>query len=402
MSNKLKFTFLLFSILITKQKLNCQNLSSILCANSYDKLHRNYETVNCIFPFSEAKVNYECRILYGEKLQSKNTDDVIEAILTLNYLPQQNESIFYWKSVQEQHHTQPKQLKRRSTHDSNDIEVFKYNASVILTKDKNTSIARLVLYKIYHETLYKVCVGFPGLIESNKICCTVEKQEEEEESNIFMSLIVFGVLAIIYAVVVIVFWLCPPSEFHTIEDLLEKLPTGHVERLKNLVIDHDKDLEEMSDLGSDKDLQGPDRSKYARSRKNKSKKRSTKIRIDDNVVEIDNPAYVEEDDDFEGTQWDNHSGNGDDEHRDEIELNLYKEAQKLRRMSRVGVSQIKLQKNPNEIKGKQAVKFADIDFAVDGLTEMDNLKLKIFSESKRRASIKPFKRAYDLDLSDSE
>lgn len=234
------------------------------------------------------------------------------------------------------------------------------------------------------------------MFENSKVCCAIEDRTEEIDSNIYMVLIVIGILVIIYLIIGIIFWRFPPSSYHSIDDMLEKLPTSHVERLKSLVVDRyvsDEeeeylDHENLSDISSEKS----EPPKYVKNRK------KVKVRIDDHFTEIDNPVYEKSEDEYDA--------DGDDEKDatkkvtikdDGVEYNLQKEAQKLRRMSKISVSSIKAVSNAHK-----GVKFADSGDTVLNINDMDNLKAKIFNESQRRASIKPFKKAYNLDVSDSD
>lgn len=393
----LKLNLIVCFLILLKLKFSfCQNLPPIVCANSYDKHERKQEVVNCILPDKKLNLNFECRILENQKLLTKNTDNVVEAKLLLkDKSVEQNYSVFYWKGVKESEHY-------RSVQSEHEEETFKYNKSVVFSKDKNSTSARLVLYKINFEYTYKICVNVPDLIEE-KVCCQVEYLEEEEESNIFMVLIVFAVVVVLYVIVLIVSWKCPSSSFKTIDDLLEKLPTGHVEKLKNLVLEREIEIDQ-DDVEDEKSTPNAETDsnnlKYARYRKQPRGKRQTRVKISENFVEIDNLAYDKDEDEEKNAE-----NSRENEEEEDIEFKLYKEALKLRRMSRMSVSYPpKFDSNdfskPTEKKRKQSVKFLDNDTLA--LTEMDQIKLKIFQESKRRASVAPFKKAYDLDVSDSD
>jgi hypothetical protein len=111
--------------------------------------------------------------------------------------------------------------------------------------------------------------------------------------------------------------------------------------------------------------------------------------VNQKVVERVNPAFDEEESETDSV---NH-----------IEYDLRLEAQKLRRFSRISLDSIKLDHNDSikPVKKKLGVKFADQndEIILTMNDEVENLRKKVITENKRRTSIKPFKKAFNLDIS---
>lgn len=235
----------------------------------------------------------------------------------------------------------------------------------------------------------------PGAFDDPSVCCRVEHAPIEEDTNIYMCLIVIAILLVMYAIIMVVFWRCSPSSYRTLEEMLSSLPSSHVERLKSLVVDQAFDDEDEDDEDEESDIESDSEAK-----------RKPRVRIDSQFTEIgENPAYEASDDDNDEPQVPPTSSR--DKRRasrvsrvsfatakeDDIEYNLRKEAQKLRRLSRVSLGSIKVP--------PKGVKFAESETVIN-LNDIEDLKIKIFNESKRRASVKPFKKPFDLEISDSD
>lgn len=365
--------------------------SDLVCAHAKNKDEPNYEIVNCKYPEKQLTIDYQCKILMNKELESTSTQNVVEADFKINFLKkdQSSSAVFYWRSFKEHSHS----------NFYREVSKFKYNKTVNFTYNnpKNISRASLVLYKIHYETVYEICVKVDGIIDNlDDVCCEIENREEEEESNIFMVLIVLGVLLLIYAFVILATWRMSHKE-ETIDELIESLPTAHVERLKSLFIENDDDEdddENIDDEGeNEEEIKEPVKPAHVDLFvKNKKGKSAKKVMIRDH----DNHGYEPGEDEIED-KMDN-----TEEELDELEFNLYKETQKLRKMSRMSVADVsKDLRKLREQKGGKSVKFTDNSDTLE-IGDFDKIKLKLNNESKRRASIKPFRKAYGLDVSDSD
>lgn len=212
MNFMLKFLFAIFIIRIKNAK--CY----YACSNFFFIENRTLEIINCVS--ENFNLTFECRVKSDQKIKNNFYDSIISNLIIypnkndLNF----NSSIFKW----------------RKTHGSN------YSAEnyIRLTKESNSYFAKLILYKIQHKAKYEICAGILNT-DINNLCCHIEKLEAEEQS-IFMSLIVIVIVFIINFVVVIVFWKCPPSAFNSLDEMLEKLPTSHVKKLKKLLLEGKK------------------------------------------------------------------------------------------------------------------------------------------------------------------
>ncbi|CAF0955248.1 unnamed protein product [Brachionus calyciflorus] len=391
-----KINFLKIFLILISINLWTIECSDLICANAFNKEERNYEIVNCKFN-SQGKiftVDYQCKVYLNKNLETSNTQNIVEADFRLkDQVINQKEATFYWRSFKEHSH---------STHYHRSENEFKNIAKInfTLNESKNISKASVILYKIHYETVYEVCVNVEGLFsQEDKVCCSVENKEEEEESNIFMVLIVLGILLLIYVYVVIASWKTSKSE-KTLDDMLETLPTAHVERLKSLFIaadDEEIDDDNDDDLINDENkLEEHEHIQTELFVKNNKKGKSAK-----RVMIKENPAYEPDD---EGEVIHRKINVKNEEEIDDIEFNLYREAQKFRKMSRMSVAAIPKEdlKRLKENRQAKSVKFSEKDDSNTHIDELDMLRLKVYNESKRRASIKPFKKAYDLDVTDSD
>ena len=85
--------------------------------------------------------------------------------------------------------------------------------------------------------MYRICPFF-DLLDNNSVCCEVEIKKEEEtlfEMNFFMCLVLVGLLVVIYAIVSLVFCICPSGEYKSIDEMLTKMPDDQVKVLKEMV-----------------------------------------------------------------------------------------------------------------------------------------------------------------------
>lgn len=268
----------------------------------------------------------------------------------------------------------------------------------------------------------------PGFIDEPQVCCGIEYILEEEEKNIFMGIIVVGILIFMYLIIGVAFWRWPPNQYTNIDDMLTKLPDSHVEKLMNLMSD---DQNEEDEYDTDEESRAPSVNDDESTAVSGGKKKRARVRINENFTEIvttgDNPAYETSDDEIdeeedaairqrmrrksqqpqEGVRSRRMSrvsfAGGDD--INDVEYNLIKEAQKFRRMSRMSVGSIRAVV-PQPAQGRtKGVKFADMppaESTILNVNDLEDLKVKIFNEGQRRASIKPFKKPFDLEVSDSE
>lgn len=337
------------------------DIKDFVCANAFNEEERTQEVVKCVLVLQDRAANnnelidvvvdYDCTVVDDFKVGEYKYISIkvkLELVSSkpIDYSP---DSYFIWDILEE------------STHHKLD---FKNEKMIPLNFTsnlyQNTSKASLVLYDISVDSKYKICPVIPDLIEEEKICCKVIKTEEHEENTVFMSLLVIGVLLVIYAIVIIVTWQCPTKN-DSIDTILQELPTKHVEALKQLV-------------EADEEIQNEG---IPRAERRQSVANVNVIRFD-----IENPAYEQ----------------GNDE--DDIDYKLRMEALKIRRMSRASVADIQTVSN-KDVKKRRGVKFTD-ESTIIGMGDIENLKMKILNESNRRASVAPFKKAYDLTVSSDD
>ena len=350
--NLIKISFLLvLSInnfnLIKSTVINYNDLNEN-CVKSFIKENRTHEINKCILQ-DRVILDFECKIILLR--EKEKLIKAIDSIFSLRDL--KNDTITYVEFEWEAKHGDEKMILQ----DKNN----KRNISLNYTNVERLLDARLTLREIDYEINYEICTRIEGLFD-DKICCEVELKEAEEESNIFLSLLVLGVIVLFLVIIMLVFWLCPPTEYHSLDEMLEQLPTSHVEALKTLVTE--AEMEEMDDDDHDFDLP--------------KNLKSKKVRINIAGTEIDNPAFE------------------DDENDEDIDHQLMIQAQKIRRMSMVPRGPT----GDTTVKKKGGVRFKDEESNEEvHMNDMDNLRIKLFNESKRRASIKPFKKTFQLDIS---
>ncbi len=219
--------------------------------------------------------------------------------------------------------------------------------------------AELIIYNIEENTKYKIETEFDLDNETLMLSCLLEHRVEEEKSSLYMALLVIGVVVVIYVIIGMFFWICPPDSFKTIDELLSTLPTKHVEALKNLV-------------------------------------------ENEGIIEIDMNENEHEPDDFNRrisfNPADNQAFELDDPDDEDLNRKIYREANKLRKMSHISL----------QVNSKKIVRFANaLETDPDELAKNDfeNLQLKIYREKRRRDSVHPFKKTCNLttiESSDSE
>ena len=191
------------------------------------------------------------------------------------------------------------------------------------------------------------------------LSCSLEHRVEEEKSGLYMALLVAGIVVVIYLIIGMFFWFCPPNSFKTIDELLSNLPTKHVEALRNLVASQGMDEIDMDE--NEDELPHDNR-------------RVSFSPADNEAFELDDP---------------------DDE---DLNRKIYLEVNKIRKMSHVSL----------QINNKKIVRFANaLDANADDLVnnDLENLQLKIYREKRRRDSVHPFKKTCNLttiESSDSE
>lgn len=249
---------------------------------------------------------------------------------------------------------------KQSKHSSEREFLALNQTSVSLNRvDNQTLLARLIFSGFKLDTLYKFCINNVSseLIQSidpdNDFCCRIEEKEHEEELNESMVIVVLIILFIIYSVVILVNWLCPSSKFNTIEEVLSSLPSDHVDKLQKLIqeqgVKTDEEDEEKSPPASSHD---PDvKTSFA---KYTQRKRMLKKARKPSLANLDEDKEAT----IEPVQPRPHSS---------IVVKFEEE---------------------NEEKNKE-------------LEDAGILMLKLAKESHRRASIKPYKRMYALNVSSS-
>ena len=359
------------------------------CITASLKENSTYVITKCFY--AGQTLEFECRI-FLEKTNEKSEKAIDATFRTNNTI--QNQTVEFSWHIMSPH--EDKNKIKKSTSKPN-----KRNVTLSPESDPKSAMANLKLLGVEEEISYKVCgrvLNTSG--KDYEICSEVELKEEVEKSNIFLSLIVIGVVVVFLAIIMVVFWQCPPAQFNSIDEMLEKLPTSHVEALKRLVVDTDTVLADEVDTSGEN-------SEFRARRKRAGSSRTTpveetrggKVRINTNVIEIDNPAFE------------------DDDEEDEIQRKLKFTANRLRRMSMGNVAMTSSRPKPEDVgiisveseepmrKKGGGVRFVDSDDITsqgEQMSEMDQLKVKIFNESKRRASIKPFKKRLGYVSSDSD
>lgn len=343
----------LFFFVLLDEKITCSKSSKSCKEHDKLKCKRTFNTEmiqemhECIDQTDLSLIKLECQIAKYKKHDSIN--------VMLSFTPNSNQlnesATFNWFAIHNVDH--------RFNSNSHS---YKKLVGISFNNFTNRSEANLIIKDIEENLEYKVCSYF-GEFNSTPLCCKLKNHIEEEHSNLWMALLVTGVLVLIYLVISLVFWLCPPNEVKSIEELLASLPTKHVEALTKLV--------------SNESISIPDEEVVI---EELNRRKS---------LGFANPAYEADDTD--------------------IELKLYLEANKLRRLSRMSQHAAALNEDTKAI--RQRVTFADLDTIKDqdgnfhmnlNAKEIEDFQAKIFKEKKRRDSVHPFKRTYDLTNIESD
>jgi hypothetical protein len=343
-----------------------QRLNNLVCAKSYSEQNRSIETTFCRTFDSKATAKYQCGVAYTVQIPKDGHEPFSDALdirilfsgvnsdnIPVDQLENNTEIFFEWFKISHGQRSHAKSLGNRT---------------LALQRAGNSSLdARLILYDIVPDTLYRVCAAqtAPSLIfpdSPEDFCCEIEQLEVEETDNIFMVVVVVGIVFLIYFIVVMVHWKCQPSAFNSIDEILGTLPSAHVEKLKKMIVEQEECLsagDNMSETGQETDTKVTPvavvqpYTKNSRSAKNRRASVATFRSILDTY---DNRGY---------------------ESGDEVTSVTSKNKQTV-------------------------VKFADESNVIDDLDELGRLKLKVLKESKRRASINPFKKTYALNVSSEE
>ena len=285
------------------------------------------------------QIKLECKIISYKKYKS------IKVSLSIN--TSIDSAVFEWFKNHE---------LRTSNHNTS---IRTESVNFTLSNDTQKYEADLTIINIEENIKYNVCYK-----SNNQLCCQLKYELEEEQSSLYMALLVICVIGIIYIIIVIVFWLCPPDSFRTIDELLATLPAKHVEALTQLVAnDVNKNAEE----------------EIIHQIRRKSVRHGT-----------DNVAF--EFDDIDEEENVNHK--------------LYLEANKLRRASQLGQNDESHAKNKVRFTDSNSIDTNNTSDALKVKSEdWENLQMKIYKEKRRRDSVHPFKKTYDLtnyESSDSD
>ena len=359
----LALSFVLLIVFISRKTNSQTPDNSVVCAKSFQPLNRSIEITNCLTLNREISVNLKCDVIYAYERKEKlynaidikimfienNANEIVE-----NEFANLSSLYFEWYKVM---HDQIMKLG---------------NDTVFLKNDTNNSlVGKLILYGIFPETMYRVCIDkVPRTLitvpNPDDLCCQVELIEEIEEYDELMIFIVLATLLVIYIIVILVNCFCPPHAYRSLDEMLGSLPTAHVDKLRKLIEDKEEHIKEADEhnLGDENErvrsLGDPVLAKYMYMRNNKNRRRRSSTKRS----EFDNKGY-ESGDDLD------RSGAEDTRTRTESE-------------------------SSNKAPHQTVVKFADEDEVID---DIGKIKLKVFKEVKRRASIKPFKKAYTLNVS---
>ena len=90
--------------------------------------------------------------------------------------------------------------------------------------------------------MYRIC-PIISLLDDYSMCCHLEYDTHEEnliQLNFYMALVVVGLLSLIYAIIAIIFWKCPPASFRSVDEMLTQLPSNHVKALKQMVLETER------------------------------------------------------------------------------------------------------------------------------------------------------------------
>jgi hypothetical protein len=389
-------TTLFLALLIILTKCNEHAHSNLICASSFLKENRSEQVVNCLTTNLDLKIkiNFECQVRLSEKvfINSSKAYDIVKSTLILDSLSSDTsilgkfkQATFFWEKLQaEQEHRHqsnktysPRNLfeKKKNEETSELANKINITFSQLSQEDetKNGVQANLVLYDILPELVYKICVQVDDLIsKTDFVCCEIERlEEEEDESRILMSLLVIGVILLIYLIIILIYWKCNPTNF---EEILEQLPSTHVNQLKNLKITDPEIDAKLGDGDSAKD----NIERYLHRRMVTRQGRKSINLSHHTSTGFENESY---EDDL-------------DEQENKIVEALKFEANRLRRMSQLSTVAIDLKEKPE--RPAKSVKFAETH---EHIEEDEERVMRMLHDRKRRASVKPFKKVLDLELS---
>ena len=325
---------------------------------------QSFDAVNCNRD-NRLSVRLECSIKLSQQVQVQTTTattkahDCVHVKLTLHTASGDETnasslvSVFYWDYIGDEHHRRQKRERRTPLTSLADpaSSVFRHNASVALSThsevediNRNATLlsASLLLYGIEASVVYRVCAVVPGVWTSHtELCCRTAKVSDEKPVNFLMSLIVIAIIAFIQLVVVFVFWRCEPSAFKSIDDMLQKLPSSHVKMLRRMVAERGDNIA-TAGIG----VAGGDPGTIStRRREGRDADAKKKSRVNFNIPVVESAPTISR------NVSDGRGGEGG---------------------------------RTTEERENQA-----------------DLKAKIFNENRRRHSIKPFKKAFVLDVSSS-
>lgn len=348
----------------------CHNNNDLECHKSYDSTMYQELSV-CKDSNLDLEAILECKIV-----KHKINNSVYDAFnLTLKVNDNKTyleEAYFEWSKSDDKHNKLTELIEKPNFTKLN----FTFN------NDTSKYEANLTIFNIEENEKYDI----QAMFNNYTLKCALEYEVEEETTSLYVSLLVMGVMVVIYLIIGLVHWICPPDKYRTLDELLANLPSKHVEALKDLVSDDINLAREFDEINQD------------------NNHISHKKNVNFNMAGIENRAYA--DDVF-----------NEDDDEDSINRKLYQEANKLRKMSRVS------QHSSFNSEQKSRVRFTNIgsvgsetisigsnpvsnmDHAGFSSTDLENLQLKIMREKRRRDSVHPFKKTYALttiESSDSE
>ena len=245
----------------------------LVCAKSFNSLNRTFEATNCFIPKNSLNLIFECELLNNLKRSDNKHHKVIRS--TLKFFKNETIRINYtgsitWNVTRNKENIYDSLTRRSNDHQPNDID----------------PITELIIYNIEEGNKYRICTR-PSLTNNEDICCEIFKENNShEEQSHYMHIIVAAVLIMIYVIVVVVHKTCPPSSYRSLDELLEKLPSYHVDALKELVYDREIiDEEETNKVTQNTDI------KYVRHRYVKKKKTPDEHLIYQTNLAFENEAY---------------------------------------------------------------------------------------------------------------
>jgi len=349
----------------------CHNNNDLECHKSYDSTMYQELSV-CKDSNLDLEAILECKIV---KHKYKNSVyDAFNLTLKVNDNKSYLEEAYFEWSISEDKHNKSTEL----------IEKSNRTLNFTLNNDTNRYEANLTIFNIEENEKYDI----QAMFNNYTLKCALEYEVEEETTSLYMSLLVMGVMVVIYLIIGLVHWFCPPDKYRTLDELLANLPSKHVEALKDLVSDDINLAREFDELNQD------------------NNHISHKKNVNFNMAGIENRAYA--DDVF---------NDDDDDDEDSINRKLYQEANKLRKMSRVSQHSSFNSEQKSRVRftnigsvGSETISIgsnplSNLDHAGFSSTDLENLQLKIMREKRRRDSVHPFKKTYALttiESSDSE